>query len=184
MPILLLYSLFSPANREKKWMRSYPRGEKFNLWISWIHSVYQGHRQIKHSDISAELTKRQIKHPTAGESNSAEIMLQLPADSDNTDPSWRLSPNCWIPEESVAFSWAGWWEERGTFLHSQFVIKAPRTTREGMQIICLVASCGAFQKNILERVFNYYFNKLPNHPCHQQPILKFRITEWFVLEGH
>lgn len=57
-------------------------------------SAYQGHRQIKHSDISTELTKRQIKHPTAGESNSAEIMLELPAHSDNTEPFWRLSLNC------------------------------------------------------------------------------------------
>lgn len=38
-------------------------------------------------------------------------------------------------------------------------------------------------KNILERVFNYYFKKLPNHPYHKQSILKSRITQWFGWKG-
>lgn len=47
----------------------------------------QGHRQIKHSHISEELTKRQIKYPHAEESNSAEMMLELPGNTRNSDRS-------------------------------------------------------------------------------------------------
>lgn len=164
-------------------MRRYPV-HKFNLWISCIHFCVSRPSANKTQPYLYRADKETDKASHCWrESNSAEIMLELPAHSDNTDPFWRLSLNCWIPEESVWFCGAGWWEERGTFLHSQFVTpshkKSDSNYLSGGQLWCLPQP-----KNILERVFNYYFNKLPNHPYHKQPILKSRITEWFGLEGH
>jgi len=63
--------------------------------------MYQSHQQIKRSNISKELTKRQIKHPSAEVSNSAEIMLQLPGNTGNTAPFCRLSLSCWTHRGSV-----------------------------------------------------------------------------------